>query len=735
MQKGKVSVIIPSYNYAHYLETCVKSVLTQTYQDWEAIIVDDGSTDQTSQVASELVKLAPDKIKYLRISNSGVSQARNIGIDHTNGEYILPLDADDLLEPIAIEEFVRALNNNLDCGYAYSALENYDSLPGENKYWYPGPFNLRKLLIENSAAATSMWRRELTSQGIKYRKLIYEDWDLWLQIVSLGKKGCYVPKPLFKYRLHASGRTSRNKFLYLPAFLQELSLHPSLYNTQLSNWAEHCLAFSPDCWNSLTVAILPVQESSSFNSFDQRLSELCQPFLDKRIPIFIFGNYPLPTFGPKGVTLVQISNSFNNDSILHNLRNIGENVLVLSELPEWVNKRIESLQNVNGLLALSSQVTKLPEMSQPIDLCVKRHAERKEKEAEAWRQIKSISCSHSRNKIDPEFIKSNLTLIQVIQGENPQSITRSLQSLTSISPEVKIILVDLSPPKWNALYQNIALSLKTEYVAAPNGSASQGLNQIISQIASKWVMISKTTPIYSESFFDQWIQLTQYFSLAATYQIRVPHLSLHSNEIVHENEVKPSLFILPTNLIHQLSGFNPYYTGSSFEIDEFLRSAEYAGTRLIEMASDTIHASWGVQRSWQRYNPGNLQIFESFKNAPASFPRHQSASSASSFDTTELLESSFNFESLLLRATTPQAKVALILQYAHLILKNGLLDPVVSLCFDALNLEPQNTTAMLLLAAAYEQQGLNQLSAHWVEVIRTIEPHNSIFKNQPELTP
>src|SRR5262245_20604446 len=92
-----VSVIIPCYNHAHYLGEAIESVLAQTVQDFEIIVVDDGSTDSTADVAARY-----PRVRYVRQNNQGLSAARNTGIKHGLGRFLVFLDADDLLLPGAL---------------------------------------------------------------------------------------------------------------------------------------------------------------------------------------------------------------------------------------------------------------------------------------------------------------------------------------------------------------------------------------------------------------------------------------------------------------------------------------------------------------------------------------------------------------------------------------------------------------------------------------------------------
>lgn len=106
----KVTVIVPVYNVEKYLEKCVKSVLNQTYTNLEIILINDGSTDRSGTICEELSKI-DSRINVLSINNSGVSFARNYGIEHSTGEYIVFVDSDDYVSEYMIEFLYKNLKN------------------------------------------------------------------------------------------------------------------------------------------------------------------------------------------------------------------------------------------------------------------------------------------------------------------------------------------------------------------------------------------------------------------------------------------------------------------------------------------------------------------------------------------------------------------------------------------------------------------------------------------------
>src|SRR6266513_1317656 len=112
-----VSIIVPCFNYARYLKECMESLVKQSYQRWECIIVDDGSTDSTPEVCARLSRWE-SRVTFLRHNNRGLSAARNAGIRQARGEFVQLLDADDLLEPDKLKVQVEFLDAHPDIDIA-----------------------------------------------------------------------------------------------------------------------------------------------------------------------------------------------------------------------------------------------------------------------------------------------------------------------------------------------------------------------------------------------------------------------------------------------------------------------------------------------------------------------------------------------------------------------------------------------------------------------------------------
>lgn len=187
-----VSVIIPAYNYAHYLPFTLDSVKMQSLSDWECLIIDDGSTDNTKQV-SEKYTNTDTRFKYYYKNNGGLSSARNYGMEHAKGKYILFLDADDLIETNNLSHLSSFLEQQEECAvfgkfikffddgtadYPWYQDYNYTTglqddfqqrLIGKNSLPPCAPLSPLKVIKDNHL----LFDENLTS---------YEDWDFWLRL-------------------------------------------------------------------------------------------------------------------------------------------------------------------------------------------------------------------------------------------------------------------------------------------------------------------------------------------------------------------------------------------------------------------------------------------------------------------------------------------------------------------------------------------------------------------------
>lgn len=203
----RVSVIIPCYNYGSFLAECLDSIKSQSYKQWECVIVDNASTDNTKEVALKYVD-SDDRIKYIYTDVKGVSHARNLGIKNTTGEYILPVDADDKISPYLIEKALAVHQQTKDIALVYSDAELFGNSSGK---WVLPEYSLKNLLIENSIFCTAMFKRSdfNTTQGYNENmKEGFEDWDFWIELLKSGGKVVKIPEVLFYYRIRKNSRNS-----------------------------------------------------------------------------------------------------------------------------------------------------------------------------------------------------------------------------------------------------------------------------------------------------------------------------------------------------------------------------------------------------------------------------------------------------------------------------------------------------------------------------------------------
>ncbi len=205
----KVSVIIPAYNQGLYLKEAIQSVLDQTYPNFDLVIVDDGSTDDTAEVVH---RFRDQRIRYIYQENRGLSAARNTGIQHSDGELLTFLDSDDLFFPDKLEVLVAELEQHPEVGFVAGQavlIDEYGNPLGE-VFNTPLPDDPARLLLWNPLHVCSvMVRRSWIDQVGLFdeRFRAYEDWDMWLRLARAGCPMRWMPHPVSMYRFHTSQMT------------------------------------------------------------------------------------------------------------------------------------------------------------------------------------------------------------------------------------------------------------------------------------------------------------------------------------------------------------------------------------------------------------------------------------------------------------------------------------------------------------------------------------------------
>ncbi|MEI6554806.1 MAG: glycosyltransferase family A protein [Paludibacter sp.] len=200
-----VSIIIPAYNCAEYIEETVASATASTYPYIEIIITNDGSTDSTAEIIDRIAAKNPN-IKIFNQDNQGVSATRNFCISKASGKYILPLDGDDLISVDYIEKAVKVLSGNEHIKIVYGKAEFFGDRTGN---WNLPEFNIHLLARKNLIYITSLFRKSDfdKTNGFCPEMPSLEDWDLWISLLENGGQVVCLPDKCFYYRVH--GRSSR----------------------------------------------------------------------------------------------------------------------------------------------------------------------------------------------------------------------------------------------------------------------------------------------------------------------------------------------------------------------------------------------------------------------------------------------------------------------------------------------------------------------------------------------
>lgn len=330
-----MSVIVPTYNHARYLPEAINSVLQQSFQDYEVIVVDDGSTDNTRDVVAEFTD---KRIHYIYQKNKGLAGARNTGLREARGEFVAFLDADDLYLPCKLEVQVRFLTENPDYGFVAGGW-NYIDHDGKIIGGYnPWPHPPDELSIESwlygcrvnpvAVFVCRSWVEKVGGFDESLRQV--EDWDMWSRLAYAGCKMGWVDGVVCSYR-YSPGQMTKNaavqtqsgvqmldKFFSQKGIPEELlSQKNQIYSRQylLGAWREFAVGQIEDGGESLERAI----------DYDPRLRTAWDQDQLKRL-IYTAEN---PAFNLDGIKY--------GESIFNNL---PENAAALRARRRWVMGQI-----------------------------------------------------------------------------------------------------------------------------------------------------------------------------------------------------------------------------------------------------------------------------------------------------------------------------------------------------------------------------------------------------------
>ena len=214
-----VDVIIPSFNAAKYLPAAIESVVSQTFDDWRILIVDDGSTDNTAEVVAPFLDRLGPKIRYIKQDNRGVSAARNTAFLASTSEFLALLDADDMWLPCRLSESLNVLAERPQAGLSYGLIRTIDP---EGRLGSPWVGNLTHAqgriapyiytrTVELPSPTITLRKKCIDEVGVFDESLrVTEDRDLWLRI-ALRYEVAFVPNILALYRVSPSSLSTDPK--------------------------------------------------------------------------------------------------------------------------------------------------------------------------------------------------------------------------------------------------------------------------------------------------------------------------------------------------------------------------------------------------------------------------------------------------------------------------------------------------------------------------------------------
>ncbi|QZK89618.1 glycosyltransferase [Flavobacterium sp. CHNK8] len=221
MQNSLISIIVPCYNQAQYLDQALQSVLDQTYSNWECIIVNDGSSDETDTISKKWVG-KDSRFKYINQENGGLSSARNAGLDVSRGSFIQFLDADDFLTNQKLEKSIFTFQTQ-DATLVLTDFKMFDLDVSKTS----SPFCVLKLDYFNYNSILLNWDHLFSIpihcglfQSVFFQDFRFpldlvakEDWIMWLSLFKLQPKTIFIQEALVLYRLHEMSMTQNQDLM------------------------------------------------------------------------------------------------------------------------------------------------------------------------------------------------------------------------------------------------------------------------------------------------------------------------------------------------------------------------------------------------------------------------------------------------------------------------------------------------------------------------------------------
>ncbi len=239
-----VSIVVPVYNAANYIESTIRMVMEQTYKDWELILVDDGSRDGSAEVIEEVIKSQKKRIRLIKKeANAGAAEARNTGIDASSGRYIAFLDADDIWKPDKLEKQI-AFMEKTGAAFSFHSYEfgDEEANPTGKVVHAPPKLNFRQALSRTIIFTTTVMfdTEKIDMEIIHMPKVPSEDTATWWRILKSGYEAYGLDENLAIYRrpgksLSSNKMVALSRIWFLYRNIADLSVAESLF--YFGGWA------------------------------------------------------------------------------------------------------------------------------------------------------------------------------------------------------------------------------------------------------------------------------------------------------------------------------------------------------------------------------------------------------------------------------------------------------------------------------------------------------------------
>lgn len=247
-----ISVVLPTYNGSKYIKQSIESIINQTYKEWELIVIDDCSTDDTNKIVQEYT-LKDNRIKlYKNETNKRLPASLNTGFAKTSGEYLTWTSDDNIYKENAFEKMIEYFQLNSDVGFVFSNMTIIDengNIKQKNSYI---PSSMEEIKYKNIVGASFMYKREVykTIGDYDTSKFLIEDYDYWLRI-SRKFKIRFINDSLYFYRTHSGSLTESKNSQMLEAKIK-------LYEEELSNDKNLSKESTALIYNELAIASLGI---------------------------------------------------------------------------------------------------------------------------------------------------------------------------------------------------------------------------------------------------------------------------------------------------------------------------------------------------------------------------------------------------------------------------------------------------------------------------------------------